>query len=185
MWSEIVHFSVGGAQLISGVVLIYALVVIAIELKNNDTGDQVNQFMLLVHAVAFIAYNVVIIIYYVFNLRYYLASADPGPDDQKLRQMYIAWVICEAVNFLAQVFLIVILWQLATKVEFLPEDEESQEDVNYEGKPEEQRRLSGEMRTERSESEGTISSDDQTISEGSVDIDAELRKTFEKYKKVK
>ena len=41
------------------------------------------------------------------------------------------------------------------------------------------------MRTERSESEGSMSSDDQTITEGSIDPDEELRKTFERYEKVK
>lgn len=38
-FSQIFHFAVGGAQLFSGVILLYALVVIAKELKANETGD--------------------------------------------------------------------------------------------------------------------------------------------------
>lgn len=39
IFSEAFHFSVGFAQLISGFVLVYSLIVIAIELRKSDTGD--------------------------------------------------------------------------------------------------------------------------------------------------
>ena len=64
--------SIGFAQLISGVMLIISLMMIAIELKKTESGDQVNQMMMLVHAGAFIIYNVVIIVQYSYSLRYYL-----------------------------------------------------------------------------------------------------------------
>lgn len=60
---------------------------------------------MLVHAVAFGAYNLVIIVYYAFSIVYYLTV-----NEQTFRNLYISWIICEAFNFLAQVCLVVILW---------------------------------------------------------------------------
>lgn len=33
--------------------------------------------------------------------------------------MYTAWIVCEVFNFIAQLLLIVILWKLATPIEFI------------------------------------------------------------------
>ena len=62
------HFLVGIAQLISGIILLFALVVIAIALKRANTGDQINQMMMLIHALAFILYLVVVVVYYGYSL---------------------------------------------------------------------------------------------------------------------
>ena len=45
--------------------------------------------MMLVHAFAFILYNAVIIVYYVFMLRYMLTD-----DAQTRKQLYISWCVC-------------------------------------------------------------------------------------------
>lgn len=71
-WSEAFHFSIGIAQLISGVILLFALVVIAVALKRSNTGDQVNQMMMLIHALAFILYLVVVVVYFSYSFNFYL-----------------------------------------------------------------------------------------------------------------
>lgn len=40
--SDVSHMSIGFAQLISGIVLIYALLVISHELRKNETSDEIN-----------------------------------------------------------------------------------------------------------------------------------------------
>jgi hypothetical protein len=68
-----------------------------------------------IHAASFAIYNVLIIVYYVYYLRF-LITNNNKVDTQTVTQMYIAWIICEAFNFVAQVLLIVILWKLAQPI---------------------------------------------------------------------
>jgi hypothetical protein len=101
-------------------VLIYSLFVIAAALRKSETGDQVNQLMMLVHAGAFGMYCMSIVIYYAYSLRYYIMYVEESDKVAKAyTQMYHAWIACELINFAAQVFLILILWKLSKKVEFV------------------------------------------------------------------
>jgi len=43
-------------------------------LRSSETGDQVNQRMMIVHAGAFGLYCLSIVIYYAFSLRWYLTD---------------------------------------------------------------------------------------------------------------
>lgn len=91
--------------------------VIAIELRKSETGDQVNQLMMAIHAASFIIYNLLIVVYYYFYFRY-LVTNNNTVNTKTTTQMYIAWIICEVFNFIAQLLLIVILWKLAQPIEF-------------------------------------------------------------------
>ena len=93
-WSETFHFSVGVAQLISGIILLFALVFIAVALKRSNTGDQINQMMMLIHALAFILYLVVVVVYYSYTLNYLLTNGDA----KAVKKMYEAWIVCEIFN---------------------------------------------------------------------------------------
>lgn len=101
-------------------VLIYSLFVIASALRKSETGDQVNQLMMLVHAGAFGMYCMSIVIYYAYSLRYYIMAVEESDQVTKAEiQMYHAWIACELMNFAAQFFLILILWKLSLKVVFV------------------------------------------------------------------
>lgn len=98
--ADVFHMSIGLAQLISGLVLLYALIVIARELRKSQTGDEINQAMMLVHATAFTMYNAVIIVQQAYYLRFLLTNNNTV-NTKTLNQMYIAWIVCEGFNFLS------------------------------------------------------------------------------------
>lgn len=73
--------------------------------------------MMIVHASAFGLYCLSIIIYYTFSARWYLTL-----DDKTLYQMYVAWIVCQVISFVSQLLLVVILWKLSLKVEYIEEE---------------------------------------------------------------
>ena len=76
--------------------------------------------MMLVHAGAFGLYCMSIVIYYAYSFRYYIMAVEGSDQVTKAEiQMYHAWIACELMNFAAQVFLVLILWKLSLKVEFV------------------------------------------------------------------
>ena len=72
-----------------------------------------------VHAVAFGLYSVAIVVYYTFSMIYYL-----NQNSKTFEKLFISWIVCECFNFVAQLCLIVILWQLSIGIEFEEEEKD-------------------------------------------------------------
>jgi hypothetical protein len=53
--------------------------------------------MMLIHALAFILYLVVVVVYYSYTLNYLLTNADA----KALKKMYEAWIVCEIFNVIS------------------------------------------------------------------------------------
>lgn len=114
--------------------------------------------------------------------------------------MYEAWIVCQVMSFVAQLLLIVILWKLSLKVEFI---EEEKTETVYESIHQNQAKSSSfltymtpdelKRQSNRTENENLMVETDRssarTIEEGTEDAEEDLfnsaikRETFQKQQK--
>lgn len=110
-WFLTWKYSVGFCQLVSGIVLLVAICIIRNFLIKNGLGDEVNHTSMILHAVSFSLYLLSIFFFYYYYY-VFLEAQETDTVTQSTRSALIAWIITTYMNFLAQLFLIVILYQL-------------------------------------------------------------------------
>lgn len=117
-------FSVGGMQLVSGVVLVVSIFMIRQFLVAHGLADEVNDKAMFLHGLSFSLYIASVVAYdYYYYVYIYFSREDAQ------RDALIAWIITTYMSFLAQIFLAIILYQLGqTK-----QRQESVEDFTSDG----------------------------------------------------
>lgn len=97
-------------QLISAVFLISAIVIIRKFLVANGVGQNLNERALFLHIGSFVLYIASVI---VFDF-YYWVYISKSIDERRQRHALLAWILTTYTLFVAQAFLIVILFQFGS-----------------------------------------------------------------------
>lgn len=107
------HYSVGGLQLLSGMFLLASVYIIRSFLVSQGLSDQVNYKAMIIHSVAFSAYNLAIIVYY---MELYVYDSG-GQTTEAIHNGLLAWSFVTYTNFLSQACLIWIFLQFRSRSE--------------------------------------------------------------------
>lgn len=102
-------YTIGFEQLVSGVVVIIAVIFIRKFLIFHGMKNQVDYKKLAFQSGVFIIYILSIVIFY-----YYLALQMTEDDPSTVRSVLIAWIVTIYMNFLVQLAMLVIFLQLKT-----------------------------------------------------------------------
>lgn len=103
-------YTIGLEQLVSGIFVIIAVVLIRKFLLGHGMESQVNYHKLGAQALLFVFYSISIVIFY-----YYLALYMSTEDEQTVRRALLAWIVTTYMNFFVQLAMIVIFMQLKSK----------------------------------------------------------------------
>lgn len=101
------RYSIGFLQLVSGIVLIIAIIIIRrFLLKDRRLERVINYQSMTIHGLSFTLFIISVVIFYYFYFLY--NETDDKHRKQTTRNTLIAWIVTVYTNFIAQLFLIMI-----------------------------------------------------------------------------
>lgn len=107
------RYSVGLLQLVSGVLLLYAVVMIRSFIVEKGMAGQINFTQMTIHAGSFLLYNFSIVFFYGSYLFYFERKKTATEEEipQLTRTLFISWIVVCYTNFVAQICLVWIFLQ--------------------------------------------------------------------------